>query len=308
MQLLFVFKVILFLFKEKSNAVEMPLMKELQKAVEAIKNAKALIITAGSGLGVDSGLPDFRGPQGFWRAYPPLEKLNIQLAGMSNPQWFDKDPSFAWGFFGHRYNLYKGTEPHRGFQILLELGKKMELGYFVYTSNVDGHFQKAGFDPSRVCECHGTINYMQLVDTSKNSTIWEVPEDTKYNVDNDTLRLIGDLPMGPPEDPKHLARPNIYMFGDWGWLGGRSAAQTDLYCEFAEKLLSPKEEIPFVVIEIGSGLAVPTVRVQSEDLVHKSKGVLIRINPNESQVPNPAKNVSLPMGGLQALEKIKTLL
>lgn len=95
-------------------------------------------------MGVDSGLPDFRGPEGFWRAYPPFKMLGLKFQEVSNPAWFETDPEMAWGFFGHRYHLYNGTAPHRGFQTLLNLAQSRKDGYFVFTSNVDGHFQKAG--------------------------------------------------------------------------------------------------------------------------------------------------------------------
>ena len=51
-------------------------MELVEKAAKVIKSAEALVIGAGAGMGVDSGLPDFRGDQGFWRAYPPYEKLD----------------------------------------------------------------------------------------------------------------------------------------------------------------------------------------------------------------------------------------
>jgi hypothetical protein len=53
-------------------------------------------------------------------------------------------PSRAWGFYGHRLNLYRKTVPHAGFDILRKWGEKMPLGYRVFTSNVDGQFQKEG--------------------------------------------------------------------------------------------------------------------------------------------------------------------
>jgi len=62
-------------------------------------------VTAGAGMGVDSGLPDFRGDQGFWRAYPPYAKVGLSFADLANPRWFDEAPSLAWGFCGHRLNL-----------------------------------------------------------------------------------------------------------------------------------------------------------------------------------------------------------
>ena len=47
----------------------------LPRAAAALRNADCLLFHAGAGMGVDSGLPDFRGPQGFWRAYPPMKDL-----------------------------------------------------------------------------------------------------------------------------------------------------------------------------------------------------------------------------------------
>src|SRR3954462_2402636 len=86
------------------------------RAAEEIAAAQALLIGAGAGMGVDSGLPDFRGDEGFWTAYPPFRGRHF--AELSNPHWFHADPSTAWGFFGHRMNLYAERAPHAGFQIL----------------------------------------------------------------------------------------------------------------------------------------------------------------------------------------------
>src|SRR5207302_2782242 len=71
------------------------------------------------------------------------------------------DPELAWGFYGHRLNLYRATQPHDGFRRLLNWAQRMKHGAFLFTSNVDGHFQRAGFDPERIVEVHGSINRMQ---------------------------------------------------------------------------------------------------------------------------------------------------
>jgi len=125
----------------RTMADDSPSSEDIRRAAAAIHGAKALVFTSGAGMGVDSGLPDFRGPQGFWRAYPALRDRGIKLSSMSTPHWFKDDPTFAWGFFGHRYNLYKNAEPHDGFRIILNWCRKMENGYFAFTSNVDGHLQ-----------------------------------------------------------------------------------------------------------------------------------------------------------------------
>ena len=89
------------------------------RAARALHDAEALLVMAGAGMGVDSGLPDFRGDAGFWRTYPPFAKLGLRFVDLASPRWFADDPELAWGFYGHRLNLYRATAPHGGFATLL---------------------------------------------------------------------------------------------------------------------------------------------------------------------------------------------
>ena len=112
---------------------------------ELIAAADGLLITAGAGMGVDSGLPDFRGPQGFWRAYPTLGRHGLGFTDIANPEAFRGNPRLAWGFYGHRLALYRRTAPHRGYTILRGWAEAKPGGAFVSTTNIDGHFAQAGF-------------------------------------------------------------------------------------------------------------------------------------------------------------------
>ena len=122
----------------------------IRAAADAVRGADALLIGAGAGMGVDSGLPDFRGLEGVWNAYPPYRTLGLTFEEAANPQHFEGDPAFGWGFYGHRTNLYRATVPHAGFGLLRGWAARLGLELFVVTSNVDGQFQKAGFDEARV--------------------------------------------------------------------------------------------------------------------------------------------------------------
>ncbi len=271
-------------------------MEHYHKAVEAILNAQALVITAGAGMGVDSGLPDFRGPKGFWRAYPLYERLGLNFVEMANPVHFERDPAFGWGFYGHRLEMYRKTEPHRGFHILKDWINRYGLDYFVVTSNVDGHFQKAGYTGEKVYEIHGSIHYLQCIKPCCND-IWENNEDVP--VDYETMRALR-IP-----ECKHcggVARPNILMFGDWSWVGDRTYAQGKRYRRFLEEVRGKR----MVVIELGAGTAVPSIRHTSESLIRSHGATLIRINPRESQVPSG--QISIPEGALKALSKLDELL
>ena len=93
-------------------------------------------------MGVDSGLPDFRGTNGFWRAYPQLKALDIDFANIANMGAFEKESASGVGFYAHRLAMYQAVEPHPGFAILKKIAHTKQ-GYFVFTSNVDGQFQKS---------------------------------------------------------------------------------------------------------------------------------------------------------------------
>ena len=58
---------------------------ELQAAAQALKAADGLLITTGAGMGVDSGLPDFRGSSGFWKSYPALKASGLRFQDIANP-------------------------------------------------------------------------------------------------------------------------------------------------------------------------------------------------------------------------------
>ena len=67
---------------------------------------------------MDFGLPDFRGAEGTWRAYPARKANGIHFENIANPAAFRHDPELAWGFYGHRLTLYRHTTPRAGYNIL----------------------------------------------------------------------------------------------------------------------------------------------------------------------------------------------
>ena len=259
-------------------------------AADAIRQARVLVITAGAGMGVDSGLPDFRGDRGFWNAYPMYERLGLSFVDAANPAHFEADPAFGWGFYGHRLRMYRATEPHAGFAMLRRWADRFELATFVVTSNVDGQFQKAGFDDQRIVEVHGSIHHLQCT-TPCGHDVW--PNDDEVEVDESDMRAL-TVPLCPRCGG--VARPNILMFGDYAWISRRTQAQRDRF----EAFLAELDGAPLVVIEMGAGTSIPTIRHTSESL--GQRGRVIRINPREPDIGGG--HLSIPAGALEGLTGI----
>ncbi len=270
--------------------------KIIRDAADAIRGAEVLLIVAGAGMGVDSGLPDFRGERGFWNAYPMYERLGISFVGAANPAHFHDDPEFGWGFYGHRTNLYRATEPHEGFHILRRWIARFGLAHFVVTSNVDGQFQKAGFDEDKVLEVHGSIHHLQCL-APCSGAIWPNREDIP--VDHATMRATRIPRCGRCGG---VARPNVLMFGDSSWLSERTDAQEGLF----EAFLGANGGRPAAVVEMGAGTAIPTMRALSERLGRRRGVTVVRINPREPWIDEP--HLSIPGGALAALGRIEALL
>jgi len=267
--------------------------KDIQKAKQYIHEADTIMIAAGAGMGVDSGLPDFRGNEGFWKAYPPIEKLGLGFQEMANPTWFDTNPALAWAFYGHRLNLYRDTTPHKGFSLLMALVKKKSDNYFIFTSNVDGQFQKAGFSHDKIAEVHGSIEHWQCSKNCKNS-IWKADTDA-VEIDMEHFKSL-DIFMCC--SCGEVARPNILMFGDWHWNDKRTNNQMSKF----KKWLKSTRDKKLVIIEIGAGIEISTIRDECEMIAKKHPNAkLIRINPRDFSI-NPKFGVSIPFGGLHGLE------
>ena len=266
------------------------------EAADAIRHATALVITAGAGMGVDSGLPDFRGNQGFWNAYPMYERLGLSFIQAANPEHFEGNPQFGWGFYGHRTNLYRSTVPHEGFTILQDWIARFDLDYFVVTSNVDGQFQKAGFAEDKILEVHGSIHHLQCTIPCGNA-IW--PNREEFSIDESTMRA-ARVPLCP--QCGRTARPNILMFGDYAWLHQRTGLQEERFDQF----LGDNRARPIVVIEMGAGTAIPTIRNLSERLGQRAQTRVIRINPREPQIFNP--HFAFPGGTVEILDSIREAL
>jgi NAD-dependent SIR2 family protein deacetylase len=268
----------------------------IARAAELLAQADGLIVTAGAGMGVDSGLPDFRGTDGFWRAYPALRQAGLAFEEVASPLTFVHEPRLAWGFYGHRLALYRRTVPHAGFETLQRWGQRLKHGAWVFTSNVDGQFQKAGFAPRRVAECHGSIHWLQC--TTCEALPW--PADAlAVEVDETRCRWLGALPTCPHCGA--LARPNILMFGDGAWREERTQAQLTALHHALAGMHAP------LVLELGAGSAIPSVRHFGHRVLLAHGGRLVRINPRESAVPT-ALDVGLPLGAAAALAALDAAL
>ena len=115
-----------------------------------IDSAERLVAFTGAGISTDSGIPDFRGPQGVWTKNPLAEKMSDIRYYVADPEvrklsWQSRITSPAWS-----------AQPNAGHHALVELERRGKLHALV-TQNIDELHQIAGNSPERVIEVHGTM-------------------------------------------------------------------------------------------------------------------------------------------------------
>ncbi|EIM99271.1 silent information regulator protein Sir2 [Paraburkholderia hospita] len=264
---------------------------DIQRAADWIRSADGIVIAAGAGMSVDSGLPDFRGTGGLWTSLLPAGMTERDVGSLTQGDCFVEKPVDAWQFYGRALQVCRQCTPHAGYAMLKRWAGRTRHGAFVFTSNVDGHFQAAGYDESRVLECHGTLNFMQCGRPCSDG-IW-ASGSLMDDVDVDTLTSPA-LPRCP--QCGHLARPNFLLFDDSHWVETRTSAQWERLRIWLRAVQRP------VVIELGAGTAVPSVRMFAESV----RGPLIRINLDESEVMDD--DVGLRGTALDVLSAIDTAL
>lgn len=125
-------------------------MSDLETVKRWIDEAEHIVVLTGAGISTDSGIPDFRGPKGIWTKNPGAEKAATIQNYVADPEvrkraWKSRFETFA-----------REREPNAGHRALVALERRGKLQALL-TQNVDGLHHKAGSDPNKIVEIHGTV-------------------------------------------------------------------------------------------------------------------------------------------------------
>ena len=128
-----------------------PRSSSLEHAHRLLAGATRVVVLTGAGISTDSGIPDFRGPQGVWTLNPKAERMSdirhyVADAEVRRLSWQSRLAHPAWT-----------AQPNAGHLALAELERRGRLHALV-TQNIDGLHQRAGNSPDLVIEVHGTLH------------------------------------------------------------------------------------------------------------------------------------------------------
>jgi len=129
-----------------------------------IEGAQRIVVLTGAGISTESGIPDFRGPQGLWTKNPKAEKLSDIRYYMSDPEvrrlsWQSRLDHPGWK-----------AQPNAGHHALVELEKRGKL-HALITQNIDELHQQAGNSPEKVIEVHGTMRQVVCMECGERAAM-----------------------------------------------------------------------------------------------------------------------------------------
>ena len=177
-----------------------------------VRGARAVTVLTGAGISTDSGIPDFRGPQGLWTKNPGAEKLSTYQAYVSDPavrrrSWQARRDHPAWR-----------AEPNGAHRALADLTRS-GLVTSVITQNIDGLHQKAGTPAERVIELHGTMFGVVCVSCGDRSAMAAALARIEAGEDDPACGTCGGIlksatvMFGQPLDPVVFARAERAAIG-----------------------------------------------------------------------------------------------
>jgi NAD-dependent deacetylase len=181
-------------------------------AAALLADATQVTVLTGAGISTDSGIPDFRGPNGLWTRDPGA-------AAMSTLQAYVEDPALRVRAWRNRCEHPAWTaQPNAAHRALVDLERAGRLRAIV-TQNIDGLHQRAGSDPDRVVEIHGTMFEVACLDCADRSPMSEALDRVEAGEPDPACRRCGGIlksatiSFGQAMDPVSLRAAEVAAAG-----------------------------------------------------------------------------------------------
>jgi len=174
----------------------------------AARGEGTLLALTGAGISAESGIPTFRGKEGYWtvgsREYHPQQ--------MATHAAFTRMPREVWRWYLYRRTVCNAAQPNAGHRALVEADHTFTDRFVLVTQNVDGLHLRAGSPPARTLQIHGNIDFMRCADECS-ITLYPVPPEIgpktrDDDLSDDELALLRCPSCGKP------TRPHVLWFDE----------------------------------------------------------------------------------------------
>ena len=242
---------------------------EIDEAHALVAGGRRIVVLTGAGISTDSGIPDFRGPQGVWTKDPAAQRSSDIRHYVADPEvrrqvWRNRMASPAWT-----------ARPNPGHLALVELERQQRLHTLV-TQNIDGLHQLAGSDPALVVELHGTMRQIQCLSCGERSPAQAVLERLRAGDDDPHCHGCGGiLKSATVSFGQQLVAADL----ERAW---QAAAACDLLLAVGSSLtVSPANAL----VDVATAAGAPVVIVNAEPTPYDTLAAAVVRRPISEALP-----------------------
>lgn len=224
-----------------------------------IRDSQKIVFVTGAGISQESGIPTFRGKDGYWGKYDPMQLATIDA--------FYEDPKLVWEWYEERRRNMLDAQPNRGHLAIADLAKHKEV--IVLTQNIDGLHQRAG--SKQVLELHGSIIRIKC-------TVCDYQDDITSSFDF----------LPPKCKCGNILRPDVVWFGEalpqdiWGQAIRHAQTCDVMIIAGTSLVVSPANQLPLYAKQNGAAL----IEVNPEKTVMSSEMDLSVRETSASALPH----------------------
>lgn len=247
--------------------------QRLEKTLQNFaKGSEHITVLTGAGISVESGIPTFRGPEGYWtigsKEYQPQE--------MATHRMFMQTPDEIWKWYLYRIGVCKRAKPNPGHTALVEMERLFKNRFTLITQNVDNLHLLAGNSPEKTFQIHGNIFFMRCADECT-TKIYPIPQDLTAREKNDPLTE-QDVKLLTCPYCSSRTRPHVLWFDEM---------YNERYYRYHSALSVAGETGLLMVVGTSGATSLP-IQVAWE--VKHRDGIIMDINIAENPFSNLASN------------------
>ncbi|MFZ5572432.1 MAG: SIR2 family NAD-dependent protein deacylase [Thermodesulfobacteriota bacterium] len=175
---------------------------------EFARGQAPVTVLTGAGISAESGIPTFRGPEGYWTVgsavYQPQEMATLRM--------FHQDPEEVWRWYLYRLGVCSRAAPNAGHRAIVAMERFFGDRFTLITQNVDGLHLAAGNSLPRTYQIHGNLRYMRCREECS-SAVHPLPE-ALYGRGRETPVTREDLALLTCPACGHMTRPHVLWFDE----------------------------------------------------------------------------------------------
>jgi NAD-dependent deacetylase len=176
--------------------------------VNLVKERGKLVVLTGAGISAESGVPTFRGPEGFWT----VGSKNYRPEEMATFSMFSRKPEVVWQWYLYRIGICRSAQPNDGHRAVAQMENLLGDSFLLLTQNVDGLHLRAGNSLKRTYQIHGNIETLRCSKECSRER-FSIPESVRVKAKNESIT---DEEMDSLSCPKcsALLRPHVLWFDE----------------------------------------------------------------------------------------------